>query len=77
MLCHHKSLLLHLGHFDGGKTILSFERVLRITTLKKLPKQSPKIQTQIIYNIVSQPSQTSAVLSAIILYKRLNAFLVF
>ena len=46
MLCHHKSLLLHLGHFDGGKTILSFERVLRITTLKKLPKQSPKIQTQ-------------------------------
>jgi hypothetical protein len=46
ILCHHKSLFPHLGHFEGGKTILSLDRERKITTLKKLPKQRPKIQIQ-------------------------------
>ena len=49
MLSYHASLWLHLGHFDGGKTIDSFEKGLNITTLKKLPNIKPKIK---IYEII-------------------------
>ena len=41
ILCHHFSLFPHLGHLDGGNTIDSPLRVLKITTFKKLPIQTP------------------------------------
>ena len=46
ILCQGFSLLLHLGHFDGGKAMFSFASERNITTLKKLPRQSPNIKVQ-------------------------------
>ena len=47
ILCHGFNLLPHFGHLDGGKTILSPLIERRITTLKKLPKHNPIINTHI------------------------------
>jgi len=46
ILCQGFSLCPHLGHLDGGKTILSPLIERKITTLKKLPRHNPKIQIQ-------------------------------
>ncbi len=41
------SLLLHLGHLDGGKTMLSPDNPLNATTFRKLPMQAPIKNTKI------------------------------
>ena len=46
MLCHHFQGVWHFGHFDAGKTIDSPLKALNITTFKKLPMQSPVINTK-------------------------------
>jgi hypothetical protein len=46
ILCHGFNLAPHVGHLEGGNTILSPLNERRITTLKKLPKHNPTMQTQ-------------------------------
>lgn len=41
------SLLLHLGHLDGGKTMLSPDNPLNATTFRKLPMQASIKNTKI------------------------------
>lgn len=41
------NLLLHFGHFEGGKTMLSPESPRSATTFKKLPIQAPVMNTKI------------------------------
>ena len=48
------SLLLHLGHLDGGKTMLSPDNPLNATTFRKLPMQAPIKNTKIDYVAVSK-----------------------
>ena len=45
ILCHHFKGVWHLGHFDAGKTIDSSDKVLKITTFKKLPIHNPVTNT--------------------------------
>ena len=45
ILCHHKSLCPHFGHFEAGKTIDSLLNALKMTTFKKLPIHSPIMKT--------------------------------
>lgn len=45
------NLLLHFGHFEGGKTMLSPDRPLSATTFKKLPMQAPVINTKIAISV--------------------------
>ena len=47
ILCHHNKILLQVGHFDAGKTILSPANILFIITLQKLPIIKPKIDMHI------------------------------